>query len=56
MHDPLKRNAREFIRSTTTRLDHVLTTLTLREQHDLLDASAREVEEWLDVQVEAAES
>jgi len=48
VHDPLKRHAREFIRSTTTRLDHVPTTLTLREQHDLLDASAREVEQRLD--------
>jgi hypothetical protein len=56
VQDPLKGNAREFIGSTRTRLDHVLTTLTLREQHDLLDALAREVEERLDVQVETAES
>jgi hypothetical protein len=48
VQDPLKGNAREFIGSTSTRLDHVLMTLTLKEQHDLLDASAREVEERRD--------
>ena len=29
----MKRNAREFIRSTTTLLDHILATLTQEEQH-----------------------
>jgi hypothetical protein len=53
---PMKRNAREFIRSTTTLLDHILATLTPGEQHDLLDALAGEVEERLDALVETAES
>jgi hypothetical protein len=52
----MKRNAREFIRSTITLLDHILTTLTPEEQHDLLDALAGEVEERLDALVETAES
>ena len=34
----MKRNAREFIRSTKTLLDHILATLTPDEQYDLLDA------------------
>ena len=50
----MKRNAREFIRSTTTLLDHVLPTLTQEEQHELLDALAGEIEERLDALVEAA--
>ncbi|MCX6840194.1 MAG: hypothetical protein NTX35_20635, partial [Verrucomicrobia bacterium] len=53
---PMKRNAREFIRSTTTLLDHVLPTLTQEEQHELLDALAGEIEERLDALVEAVES
>ena len=52
----MKRNAREFIRSTRTLLDHVLATLTPEEQHDLLDALAGEFEERLDALVETAES
>jgi hypothetical protein len=52
----LKRNAREFIRSTTTLLDHVLPTLTQEEQHELLDAVAGEIEERLDALMEAVES
>ena len=52
----MKRNAREFIRSTTTLLDHVLATLTQEEQHELLDALAGEVEERLDTLVETVES
>lgn len=44
----MKRDAREFIRSTTTLLDHVLTKLTPEEQHDLLDALAGGGEERLD--------
>jgi hypothetical protein len=51
----MKRNAREFIRSTTTLLDHVLATLTQEEQHDLLDALAGEIEERLDALVSASE-
>jgi hypothetical protein len=53
---PMKRNAREFIRSTTTLLDHVLATLTQEEQHELLDALAGEMEERLDTLVETVES
>ena len=52
----MKRNAREFILSTTTLLDHVLTRLTQEEQHELLDALAGEVQERLDTVVDAAES
>jgi hypothetical protein len=52
----MKRNAREFICSITTLLDHILETLTPEEQHDLLDAIAREVEERLDALLETAES
>jgi hypothetical protein len=52
----MKRNAREFIRSTTTLLDHILATLTQEEQHDVLDALAGEVEERLDALIETAES
>jgi hypothetical protein len=48
----MNRNAREFIRSTTTLLDHLLTTLTQEEQHELLDALAGEIEERLDALVE----
>ena len=51
----MKRNAREFIRSTTTLLDHVLATLTQDEQHGRLDALAGAVEERLDVLVETVE-
>jgi hypothetical protein len=52
----MKQSAREFIRSTTTLLDHVLPTLTQEEQHELLDALAGEIEERLDTLVEMAES
>jgi hypothetical protein len=52
----MKQSAREFIRSTTTLLDHVLPTLTQEEQHELLDALAGEIEERLDTVVDAAES
>lgn len=52
----MKRSARDFIRSTTSLLDHVLATLTPEEQHDLLDALAGEVEERLDALAETAES
>jgi hypothetical protein len=52
----MNRNARDFIRSTTTLLDHILATLTQEEQHDVLDALAAEVEERMDALVEAVES
>ncbi|WP_395718794.1 hypothetical protein [Prosthecobacter sp.] len=44
----MNRNAREFIRSTTTLLDSLLALLSEDEQHDLLDILAGEVEERLD--------
>lgn len=47
----MKRNARAFIRSTTTLLDHILVTLTQEEQHDLLNALAEEVEGRVDALV-----
>ncbi len=52
----MKRNAREFISSTTALLDHILATLTQEEQHDLLDALAAEVEERMDALVDSVES
>lgn len=52
----MKRNAREFILSTTTLLDQVLATLTQEEQHELLDALAGEIEERLDTVVDTADS
>ena len=52
----MKRNAREFIRSTTPLLDHILATLTQKEQHDVLDALAAEVEERMDALVDSVES
>ena len=52
----MKRNAREFILSTTTLLDHVLTRLTQEEQHELLDALAGKIEERLVTVVETADS
>ena len=53
---PMKTSAREFIRTTTTRLDEVLAALTQQEQHDLLDALAGEIEDRLDALVEQAEA
>jgi hypothetical protein len=52
----MKRSAREFLQSTTTLLDHVLTSLIPEEQHGLLDALAGKVEERLDALAEALES
>ena len=52
----MKRNAREFIHSTTTILDHILATLTQEEQHDVLDALAGEIEERMDAIVDSVES
>ena len=52
----MKQNAREFIRSTTALLDHVLPTLTQEEQHKLLDALAGEIQERLHAVVQTADS
>jgi hypothetical protein len=40
--------AKEFLKSTTTKMDEILAALTPEEQHDLLDVLAGEVEERLD--------
>lgn len=40
--------AKEFLKSTTLKMDEMLAALTPEEQHDLLDALAGEVEERLD--------
>ena len=52
----MKRPLREFINSTTTLLDHFLSSLTQEKQHELLDALAGEIEERLDVLVEMESS
>lgn len=52
----MKRNAPEFLQSTTPLLDHVLASLTQEEQHELLDALAGEVEERLDTVVDRTEA
>jgi hypothetical protein len=53
---PMKRNAREFIRSTTILLDHVLTKLTLDEQRELLEVLSVEIEQRLDARAEMIEA
>jgi hypothetical protein len=53
---PMKRNAREFIRSTTTLLDHVLTKLTLDEQRELLEVLSVEIAQRLDARAEMIEA
>ncbi|MEQ1934678.1 MAG: hypothetical protein ABL962_12515 [Fimbriimonadaceae bacterium] len=45
--------AREFIKTTTTKLDEFLVSLPQQDQHDLLDALAAEIEERLDQLTEA---
>lgn len=52
----MNRNAREFLRSTTALLDHVMSKLTQVEQHELLDALAGEVEERMDALIENEEA
>jgi hypothetical protein len=52
----MKRDAREFIRSTTTLLDHVLTKLTQDEQRQLLEALSGEIAQRLDARAEMVES
>ena len=52
----MKRDAREFIRSTTTLLDHVLTKLTQDEQRELLEALSGEIAQRLDARAEMVES
>ncbi len=44
----MTKTAKEFLKSTTTKLDEILAELTQEDQHDLLDALAAEIEERLD--------
>jgi hypothetical protein len=52
----MKRDAREFLRSTTTLLDHVLTKITQDEQSELLEALSGEITQRLDARAERGES
>ncbi len=53
---PLKRNAHEFIRSTTTLLDHVLTKLTKDEPRELLEVLSVEIAQRPDARAEMIEA
>lgn len=44
----MTKSAKEFLKSTTTKMDEILAALTPEEQHDLLDTLAGEVEDRLD--------
>jgi hypothetical protein len=44
----MNRTTRDFVQTTTTRLDELLAQLLQDEQHDLLDALAEKIEERLD--------
>lgn len=55
-HTLMKRDSREFIRSTTTLLDHVLTKLTQDEQRELLEALSVEISQRLDARAEMMEA
>jgi hypothetical protein len=52
---PMTKAAREFITTTTTKLDEVLASLPQKDQHDLLDSLAAEIEERLDQLTEGEE-
>jgi len=52
----MKQNSREFIRSTTTLLDHVLTKITRDEQREMLVALSVEIAQRLDARAEMVES
>ena len=41
----MTKSAKEFLKSTTTKMDEILAALTPEEQHDLLDALAGEIAE-----------
>ncbi len=41
----MNKAAKEFLKSTTTKMDEILAALTQEEQHDLLDALAGEITE-----------
>jgi len=52
----MKRNAREFIRSTTTLLDHVLTKLSKDEQRELREVLSVEIAQRFDARAEMIEA
>lgn len=52
----MKRDSREFIRSTTTLLDHVLAKLTKDERRELLEALSGEIAQRLDARAEMIEA
>jgi len=52
----MKRDAREFIRSTTPLLDHVRTKLSQDEQRELLEAVSVEITQRLDARAEWVET
>jgi hypothetical protein len=52
----MKQNSREFIRSTTTLLDHVLTKITQDEQSELLVALSVEIAQRLEARAERVDS
>jgi hypothetical protein len=52
----MKRDAREFIRSTTTLLDHVLAKLSEDEQRELLEALSDELAQRLGSRAEMLEA
>lgn len=41
----MNKAAKEFLKSTTAKMDEMLASLTPEQQHDLLDALAGEIEE-----------
>ena len=47
--------SKEFVQSTTTKLDLILASLLPDEQHDLLDALAGEIERRLEELIEGEE-
>lgn len=48
--------AKELLKSTMTKLDEVLATLTQDDKHDLLDSLAAEIEERLDQVMDSEEA
>ena len=51
----MTKSAKEFLKSTTTKLDEILAALTPEEQHDLLDTLAGEIERRLEELIEGEE-
>jgi hypothetical protein len=51
----MSKRERDFIRTTATKLDELLATLTQEERHELLDALAGEIEERMDALMDGEE-